>query len=646
MLHVVGVVINESYLIEGLVIEGKPSEFGEISDKPLIRKNISRSSLIANKFNNSEVSCNNGKVTRKEGFKFSDCELYGIKNNKIFRIKDNSITILRRFVEKNETAGFEVKLLGKTSKLTTSNVIALSNIFKPVGYTVAYRTSIEKRLHPVTKEIVDIEIKKPYLTGINGTKLSDLPIVKIDKLPKGNAKAVEAKPAKADKPVKVSTKTIQNIDIKEIEPDASKFGIIDLIMITKALNGLIVTNSESSYTRQTVDKEDKEKSNFVPLEMVQVAEPVASCSEKNVNVNLKFKKLGFVYVDGTPIPTFMWREKCIFSNGKPNLSKFSIAVSTFAAKKLLDVFGSSLAIEVNDKDKKILASIKALGLRDDVECLLNIDASKLSIVSNNASGIDIYDNTQFEITLFGMYTSKLLGKICNEIKKQFSEADKDKDIFSAYKSYNSEMIDKIKEAGVNITDGSYNAPLFESVEGASSSGNKVENIEIEYFLDGYRTVPKVSDLLVKKDALKLAKEKAVNDFENNLSLIADDMRNEDSIFLSGLNEKTVNLIQNAGLAYFVGSFYLDKERMTKDDKARLLKDANNALKSAKDAFEKTKFTLGNLKLNILSANRFESYGSGSLWEAKKARANQKADIYVLKSNRVINLSLRNISFTN
>ena len=641
MLHVVGVVINESYLIEGLVIEGKPAEFGEISDKPKMRKTVSRASLLASNFNNSEVSCSNGKIVRKEGFKFSDCELYGVKEGKIFKIKDNSISLLRRFVEKNETVGFEVRLLGKTVKLTTSNVIALSNIFKPSGYTVASRSYTEKRLHPVTKELVDIEIKKPYLTGISGNKLADLPIVNVGELPKANAKAVEVKPAKA------STKTIQNVDIKEIEPDASKFGIIDLIMITNTVNGLIVTNSESNYTRQTVDREDKEKSNFVPLEMVQVAEPNLHFSEKNVNVNLKFKKLGFVYVDGTPVPTFMWREKCIFSNGKPNLSKFSIAVSTVAAKKLLEIFGSSLAIEVNDKDKKIIGSIKALGLRDDVECLLNIDASKLSIVSNKASGIDMYDSTQFEIKLFGMYTSKLLGKICNEIKKQFSEADKDRDIFSAYKNYNSEMLDKIKEAGVNIADGSYNAPLFEAVEGASaSSGSKVENIEIEYFLDGYRTVPKVSDLLVKKDALKLAKEKAVNEFKNDLSLIADDMRNEDSIFLSGLNEKTVNLIQNAGLAYSIGSFYLDKERMTEDDKVRLLKDVNNTLKSAKDAFEKTKFDLGNLKLNILSANRFESYGSGSLWEAKKARANQKADIYVLKSNRAINLSLRNISFNN
>lgn len=643
MLNVVGVVINESYLIEGLVIEGKPREFGEISDKEKIRKTISRNSLIANKFNNNQVSCLYGKIIRKEGFKFSDCELYGVKEGKIFRIKDNSITLLKRFVQKNETAGFEVKLLGKVTKLTTPNVIALSNIFKPVGYTVAARSYTEKRLHPKTKELIDVEVKKPYLTGINGHKLSDLPTVEIgnvenNKNNKNSAKAVE---------VKKSAKTIQNVDVKYIEPDASRFGLVELILLAGSCNGVIVTNSETTYTRQTEDREDKENSNFVPLEMVQVAEPVLHFSEKNVNVNLKFKKLGFVYVDGTPVPTFMWREKCIFSNGKPNLSKFSIAVSAFAAKKLLEIFGSSLAIEVNDKDKKIIGSIRALGLRDDVECLLNIDASKLSIVSNKASGSNMFDDKQLEITLFGMYTSKLSGKVCNEIKKQFSEADKDRDIFSAYKNYNSEMLDKIKEAGVNITDGSYNAPLFEAVEGASTgSGSKIENIEIEYFLDGYRTVPKVSDLLVKKDALKLAKEKAVNEFKNDLNLIADDMNNKDSVFLSGLNEKAVSLIQNTGLTYFIGSFYLDKEKMTDNDKVELLRNVNSLLKTSKDALEKTKFALGTIKLNILSANRFESYGDGSLWEAKKARANQKADIYVLKSDRAINLSLRNISFNN
>lgn len=640
MLNVVGVVINESYLIEGLVIEGKPREFGEISDKEKIRKTISRNSLIANRFNNNQVSCLDGKIIRKEGFKFSDCELYGVKEGKIFRIKDNSITLLKRFVQKNETAGFEVKLLGKVTKLTTPNVIALSNIFKPVGYTVAARSYTEKRLHPKTKELIDVEVKKPYLTGINGHKLSDLPTVEIGNVEsnKKSAKAVE---------VKKSAKTIQNVDVKYIEPDASKFGIIDLIMLINAVGGLVVTNSESSYTRQTVDREDKEKSNFVPLEMAQVAEPVASCSEKNVNVNLKFKKLGFVYVDGTPVPTFMWREKCIFSNGKPNLSKFSIAVSTVAAKGILDAFGSSLAIEVNDRDRKILGSIRALGLRDDVECLLNIDASKLSIVSGKTVDIHGIVNKQLETLLIGICAPKLIVKVCNEIKKQFSEADKDRGVFPAYKNYNSEMIAKIKEAGVNIADGSYNAPLFEPVEGAlNSSSNKIDNIEIEYFLDGYRTVPKVSDLLVKKDALKLAKDKAVNEFKNDLNLIANDMKNKDSIFLSGLNEKTVSLINDAGLAYFLGSFYLDKEKMTEDEKAKLIKDANSTLKSAKNAFEQSKFALGIIKLNILSANRFESYGDGSLWEAKKARANQKADIYVLKSNRAINLSLRNISFNN
>ena len=70
------------------------------------------------------MSCLDGKIIRKEGFKFSDCELYGVKDGKIFRIKDNSITLLKRFVQKNDTAGFEVKLLGKVTKLTTPNVIA------------------------------------------------------------------------------------------------------------------------------------------------------------------------------------------------------------------------------------------------------------------------------------------------------------------------------------------------------------------------------------------------------------------------------------------------------------------------------------------------------------------------------------------
>ena len=241
-------------------------------------------------------------------------------------------------------------------------------------------------MHPKTKELIDVEVKKPYLTGINGHKLSDLPTVEIGNVEsnKKSAKAVE---------VKKSAKTIQNVDVKYIEPDASKVGLVDLILLAMSCNGVIVTNSETKYTRQTEDREDKENTNFVPLDMVQVAEPHIISSDKTTNINLRFKKLGFVYVDGVPVPTFIWREKSVYNNGKPNLSKFSIACSIDVAKKIMDGFGSSLAIDVNDKDKKILGAIKALGIRKDVECLLNIDASKLRIITNYSS-IEGFENSE------------------------------------------------------------------------------------------------------------------------------------------------------------------------------------------------------------------------------------------------------------
>lgn len=636
MLNVVGVVINESYLIEGLVIEGKPREFGEISDKEKIRKTISRNSLIANKFNNNQVSCLDGKIIRKEGFKFSDCELYGVKEGKIFRIKDNSITLLKRFVQKNETAGFEVKLLGKVTKLTTPNVIALSNIFKPVGYTVAARSYTEKRLHPKTKELIDVEVKKPYLTGINGNKLSDLPTVEIGNIEsnKKSAKAVE---------VKKSAKTIQNVDVKYIEPDASKVGLVDLILLAMSCNGVVVTNSETKYTRQTEDREDKENTNFVPLDMVQVAEPHIISSDKTTNINLRFKKLGFVYMDGAPVPTFIWREKSIYNNGKTNLSKFSIACSIDVAKKVMDGFGSSLAIDVNDKDKKILGAIKALGIRKDVECLLNIDASKLRIITNYSS-IEGFENSEnLRNSLLGCFMAKTVIKVAKEVKEQYKKWDTEKRVFPAYSQYNDEMLVKLNELGVNIADGSYRVPLMDSVSSESSEKSTGNSVEIEYFLAGYRTVPKVSDFLLKGDALKKAKELAVTKFDNDINKVVEDMQSESSVFYEGLPKKIVDIAM-FGVNTLIGTFYLDKDKLSDKDGATILGIVDELTKDCKSTIEVARTALLYYKLDILENSRFENYGDGSAWEPKKARANQKADIYELKADPSINLSLRGINF--
>ena len=652
MIHVVGIVINSRYLIEGLVLEGKPSEFGEISDKPKIRKTISRASLLANSFSNSEVVCKDNKIIRKDGFKFSECELYTIKDTKIHKIKDNTISILRRIIQNNETIGFEVKLLGGVSKLSTSNVIALSTIFKPVGYTVANRKGEEARIDPKTKKLITLEVRKPYLIGIGGNKLSDLPVLVIDNIDKNKNKAnsdskVTSKQeikSKKEEP-KISTKTIQNVDVKYIEPDASKVGLIDLILLARACNGVIVTNSETTYSRQTADKEDKENTDFVPLDMVQVAEPHIISSDKTVNINLRFRKLGLVYVDGTPVPTFMWREKSIFSNGKPNLSKFSIACTIDVAKKILEKFGSSLAIDVNDKDKKILGSIKALGIRKDVECLLNIDASKLRIITDYSSVEGFENSENLRNSLFGCFMAKTVIKVAKEVKEQYKKWDTEKRIFPAYSQYTNEMLSKLNELGVNIADGSYRVPLMDSVSSESSEKSAGNSVEIEYFLAGYRTVPKVSDFLLKGDALKKAKELAVTKFNNDINKIVEDMHSESSVFYEGLPKKIVD-IATFGVNTLIATFYVDKDKLSDKDGANILEIADKLTDGCKSTIEVARTALLYYKLNILESSRFENYGDGSDWEPKKARANQKADIYEWKKNESVNLSLRNISFNN
>lgn len=640
MIHVVGIVINSRYLIEGLVLEGKPSEFGEISDKPKIRKTVSRASLLANSFSNSEVVCKDNKIIRKEGFKFSDCELYTIKDTKIHKIKDNTISILRRIVQNNETIGFEVKLLGGVSKLSTSNVIALSTIFKPIGYTVAARKGEEARIDPKTKKLITVEVRKPYLTGIGGNKLSDLPVLVIDKLDKCKNKSKNTKNTEEHKP---STKTIQNEDIKALEPNPSAVGLLELIDLIDKLDGLVVTNDKTRYTRQTVDREDKEKSAFVPLEMVQVAEPIISTSDKTVNVNLKFKKLGFVYVDGTPVPSFMWREKSIFSNGNPNLDKFSVALTKDSAITLFKMFGESLALEVNDTDKKILGSIKALGLRSNAECLINIDASKLSITTKKINELE-----GFKKGLVKLHCSKLALKILKGI-----DIPNDDKTLPAYSNYSKEMLEKIKELGVNISTGSYTSPMLEfndSEESSDKQGDKQEkasNIEVEYFLAGYRTLPKVSDLLVKKDKFGIAQEKALSDFNNDIELIEKDIEsNDNSYFLAGLSEKTVNYIRTFGVGQLLAVHYIDLNTLDTDSKNKLIEFINNSIRVFSYKVDNNRRELVTLKLSILTQNDFNSYGDGSDWEPKKARANQKADIYEWKKNEAVNLSLRNISFNN
>ena len=65
--------------------------------------------------------------------------------------------------------------MGRELKLALNNIVILSSIFKPVDYTVAVRDVKTTKENPNTGKIEEVTVKKPYLVGINGNRLSELP---------------------------------------------------------------------------------------------------------------------------------------------------------------------------------------------------------------------------------------------------------------------------------------------------------------------------------------------------------------------------------------------------------------------------------------------------------------------------------------
>lgn len=576
MLKVVGVVINSSYLVEGIEFEGTAREFGEVSfDSKLIRKFISRGNLVNNRFKSNEIDCSNGRIVRINGFRFSGCNLYFLKDNKILKIEDNNITLLRRVVSNNDTVGFDVSLLGDTKSFTVTNTIALSELFKPNGFKIASRVETVRKIDK-SGNIVHVDIRKPYLVGTGGNKLSELPIRYIN----------SSEDTKSTK--NVNKQTIQNVDKNEIELDKSKYGLYELIQLVKKYDGLVVTNNKSSYTKKSTTEVDKDNSLFVPIEMVEVATPHISFSEKSTNVNLKFRKLGFVYHNGVPITTYLWREKSIFSDGKPNLSKFSVAISRDGANAILKEFGASISVKDADSIKYLKAIESIFGKKDLV--LLDIDASNLSFLSSNNLNNNVFyvDNEDILNKTLKFNKYKLESKIYKAILDKYN---KDSGVFKAYANLSKEMLDGLNEIGINIKDGSYREPILNN--GYSSSDS--DKIYISYSIDGMKSLPSVN--------------KMVGELEKGSKII-------DAFALRDILQ------------------YLDKDLTNEEVDTFVDKYAN-----ANSIVDKVKEELYLHKLSILEKNRYEYYDDSSKWNAKKARGNQKVDSYICNEDGLDKLCL-------
>ena len=177
-----GVILASNYSVVGLVIGGK--DLGEVIQRVKGKQFNSNNStnfaftldeLIRIKYENKEMSFATGRLVKKPGFKIGNCNLFIRENGKNIPIPDKEIKLTARFVESNKTVGFKAVFRGKEMNLSVPNLVALCSIFKPVDFTVAVRDSKVLRKDPATGKEVETIVKKPYLVGTNGNKLSELP---------------------------------------------------------------------------------------------------------------------------------------------------------------------------------------------------------------------------------------------------------------------------------------------------------------------------------------------------------------------------------------------------------------------------------------------------------------------------------------
>ena len=210
-----GVILSQNYAIKGLIIGGDNSD---LSDLVSIVKNVKNGvskrvtefaftvdELSKVNYENSQVGFVNGKLARKPGFKVGNCDLYILNNsNKPVKIPDKTITLLAKVVSSGKVVGYKCKFMGRELKLALNNIVILSSIFKPVDYTVAVRDVKTTKENPNTGKIEEVTVKKPYLVGINGNRLSELPEEVIES--KKETKPKKELPSLEKKEEKVTTK--------------------------------------------------------------------------------------------------------------------------------------------------------------------------------------------------------------------------------------------------------------------------------------------------------------------------------------------------------------------------------------------------------------------------------------------------------
>lgn len=482
-----GVILSQNYAIKGLIIGGDNSDLSDlVSRVKNVKNGVSKKvtefaftvdELSKVNYENSQVGFLNGKLARKPGFKVGNCDLYILNNNnKPVKIPDKTITLLAKVVSSGKVVGYKCKFMGRELKLALNNIVILSNIFKPVDYTVAVRDVKTTKENPNTGKVEEVIVKKPYLVGINGNRLSGLPEEVIES--KKETKPKKELPSLEKKEEKVTAKKDRlakgDGNKKDINSEAEvKKSIIDVSeKIFKysgnlALYDFMKALQDAKCAIVNVDETEKSLAkgiaSFCGLE---VALPRLICKD-SYDLMLGYKRIGIAKLKNKNLIIYKDIYRYITKNFKAKAN-----LTVVCAKESLSTLGNIIGNNANSVislDKRVGSVIKSLlgdkfnTSNEMVYFNVCIDSIPFGSSSNKHTICDDNDFWDMQYRYFkNRYIADIIHYYWNYHFKE-REDDVNEKFSELYKS-KSPLLEKLRSVGVDLGYG-----RLESVEPSGGS---------------------------------------------------------------------------------------------------------------------------------------------------------------------------------
>lgn len=596
-----------------------------------------------------------GRLVKKPGFKIGNCNLFIRENGKNVPIPDKEIRLTARFVESNKTVGFKAVFRGKEMNLSVPNLVALCSIFKPVDFTVAVRDSKVLRKDPATGKEVEAIVKKPYLVGTNGNKLSELPTEIIKTRKKDGL-------VKGDDNRSVIVLDPKTVSVKKLIDEIACMG--GLILLKNSSN-----DGEAGY------EGDNKSDGFVPSGF-DIATPELIFEDGSLDVKLEVKRIGRLNSKGgDTVPVYKLVERYLVKDFRTATPRLAVALCKGYSSRLLGRLGVKSGVynsaTLNSSETKLLNELEQLR---EIPMYGTVYSESWNVVRTTYSLMELSEIVEFDISklLFTREKSINLFDRLKDLSECVLRASRDRLEYRL-------MCDALRLKGVvprNRTFGSDFESLKNSWKSLSNRElntelgqlgktirlpKRIGKIGVRYIVNGEDRVkgiqPFISDESIKNikalvdrygesGTLRSVLEYVGDGIDKELDAVAKSLKNGDSsvnrVLTLGMSDEGVALASKFKLGSALCLYNIDKK-----DLETFNHDLYCKVTAIKDYANSNLGRLVEYAHSRLIENRFKNFGKYSNDIDKSWKAFKKSDKYNIYQNKDVSglyLQLTGVTF--